>query len=74
MSIIRARPRLSDADALALGRLVEPWLDSARVTVDVWGADLDLPSVRLSHDGHLQVLGWIRNEPAPQQQEVRCDG
>lgn len=61
-----------DAEALALGRLIEPELHAALVTVDAHGADLQLPKVRLGYAGHLQALRWIRREPEPQ--AVRTDG
>lgn len=63
MSLGHLPPRLSDAEALALGRLIEPELHAALVTVDAHGADLQLPKVRLGYAGHLQALRWIRREP-----------
>ena len=66
MSLGHLPPRLSDAEALALGRLIEPELHAALVTVDAHGADLQLPKVRLGYAGHLQALRWIRREPEPQ--------
>ena len=66
MSLRHLPPRLSDAEALALGRLIEPELHAALVTVDAHGADLQLPKVRLGYAGHLQALRWIRREPEPQ--------
>lgn len=64
MSLGHLPPRLSDAEALALGRLIEPELHAALVTVDAHGADLQLPKVRLGYAGHLQALlatGAVRN-------------
>ena len=61
MSLGHLPPRLSDAEALALGRLIEPELHAALVTVDAHGADLQLPKVRLGYAGHLQALRWIRH-------------
>lgn len=72
MAIFQAPPSLSNDDALALGRLIEPSLSAAQITVDQYGGSLDLPTVRLSLNGHLQVLRWIRHELAPQQ-EVPSD-
>ncbi len=72
MSLGHLPPRLSDAEALALGRLIEPELHAALVTVDAHGADLQLPKVRLGYAGRLQALRWIRREPEPQ--AVRTDG
>lgn len=40
MSLGHLPPRLSDAEALALGRLIEPELHAALVTVDAHGADM----------------------------------
>jgi len=73
VALFQAPPSPSNDDALALGRLIEPWLSAAQVTVDQYGGSLELPPVRLSLNGHLQVLRWIRHELAPQQ-EVRTDG
>lgn len=62
MAIFRLPPPLPDADALKLGRLVECVLVNGVVTTTQYGAHLDLPSVPLRGDEHLEVLGWIRSQ------------
>lgn len=73
MAIFHLAPPMPDADALKLGRLVELVLINGVITTTQYGAHLDLPSIPLRGDGHLEVFAWIRGQVAGPIME-RSDG